>query len=323
MKPRIALFADTFTEVNGAANVLRKLTEFAKERDYPFLVIYSGDETVLTEDGSLIRLQLKRNKFAFSLDSELKYDPLFWRHNGFVRKKLKEFKPDVLHVTGPNDVSQIGLLYAHLKNIPAIASWHTNAHEYAVSRFSPLISWLPKSARTKTEILMQKVALSGLMKLLFLAQIQLAPNEELVELLKKMTKRPSYLMSRGVDTLMFSPDKRDRKDEIFTLGYVGRLRPEKNVRLLARVDEELRKRSITNYKFLIVGDGSEEALAPRKSLKRNILQAFCVVKNWLKPMQILIYSSFLRRPMLLEMLFWKQWLQEFHQSFCRIMVRDF
>jgi glycosyltransferase involved in cell wall biosynthesis len=42
------------------------------------------------------------------------------------------------------------------------------------------------------------------------------------------------------------------------LGYVGRLSVEKNVALLARVERELLQHGITNFRFLVVGHGSEE-----------------------------------------------------------------
>ena len=268
MIPRVALFAETYTEVNGAANVLRKLTAYAQTHDYPMLCIYGGDETFIEQKGSVTFIQLKRNKLSFSLDSELRYDPLLWRHKRMIGKELKKFKPDVLHVTGPNDVSQIGFWFGHWRKFPTVASWHTNAHEYGVRRMAGALSILPDKSRRKVEKTLENLALTGLTQLLFMAQIQLAPNEELVEMLKKKTKRPSYLMSRGVDTEFLSPAKRTRKNDVFTLGYVGRLRPEKNVRFLAEVDKELKKRNIKDYRFLIVGDGSEEDW-----LKENLTNA--------------------------------------------------
>jgi phosphatidylinositol alpha 1,6-mannosyltransferase len=258
MKPRVALFAETYTEVNGAANVLRKLTAYAEAHDYPMLCIYGGNETVIEQKGSVTFIQLKRNKLSFALDSELRYDPFLWRHKRLIGKKLKEFQPEVLHVTGPNDVSQIGFWFGHWWKLPTIASWHTNAHEYGVRRMDGLLKLLPENPRNKVEKTLENIALAGLTKLLFMAQIQLAPNEELVEMLKRKTKRPAYLMSRGVDTEFLTPAKRTRKDDVFTIGYVGRLRPEKNIRFLAEVGKELEKRGLKNYKFLIVGDGSEE-----------------------------------------------------------------
>ena len=103
----------------------------------------------------------------------------------------------------------------------------------------------------------------------FLAQVQLAPNEELVNLMRRMTRRPSFLMSRGVDTDFLSPEKRRRDigDNDFIIGYVGRLQAEKNVRFLAELDAALEKAGLNEYKFLIVGEGNEESWL-RKNLRR-------------------------------------------------------
>jgi glycosyltransferase involved in cell wall biosynthesis len=75
-------------------------------------------------------------------------------------------------------------------------------------------------------------------------------------------------MQRGVDAHLFSPAKRDACDRIFRLGYVGRLRPEKNVHFLAEIENSLQRDGISNYRFLIVGAGSE-----RPWLERNLRQA--------------------------------------------------
>ncbi len=42
-------------------------------------------------------------------------------------------------------------------------------------------------------------------------------------------------------------------------GFVGRLRSEKNVRMLADLEKEFFKAGKTNFKFLIVGEGDERA----------------------------------------------------------------
>jgi glycosyltransferase involved in cell wall biosynthesis len=68
-------------------------------------------------------------------------------------------------------------------------------------------------------------------------------------------------MPRGVDTELFSPAHRTRpaNDETIVLGFVGRLSIEKNVAQLVAVQEELEARGITNFRFLIVGHGAEQA----------------------------------------------------------------
>jgi glycosyltransferase involved in cell wall biosynthesis len=79
-------------------------------------------------------------------------------------------------------------------------------------------------------------------------------------LLEKETGRPCFLMQRGVDTQFFSPAHRCRKpdDNAFILGFVGRLSVEKNVALLAQVQQQLTASGITNFRFLIAGHGAEE-----------------------------------------------------------------
>ena len=267
--PRVALFADTYHEANGAANFLRRLTVYAKEKNYPFLCVRAADETRKIEDGSVTFLDLERSRLSIPLDGLLKYDPLLWNKSKLVTKTLKEFKPDVIHITGINDISQFGFYHAHFKNIPAVATWHTNTHEYAADRFTNLLSFLSDGARKKINKAVERSVMFGLMKVYFAAQMQLAPNEDLVEEIRRLTKRPTFLLRRGVETEFLTPAKRRRKatDGKFVLGFVGRLRPEKNVRFLAKLGAALEKAKIENYEFLIVGDGSERAYL-EKNLKR-------------------------------------------------------
>jgi len=48
-------------------------------------------------------------------------------------------------------------------------------------------------------------------------------------------------------------------DRDFVLGFVGRLSIEKNVTLLATIEQQLRGQGAENFRFLIVGHGGEEA----------------------------------------------------------------
>src|SRR5207245_862521 len=55
----------------------------------------------------------------------------------------------------------------------------------------------------------------------------------------------------------FSPEFRDRRKRPFTIGYVGRLTAEKNVRLLARIERALVARGHQDFRMVIVGEGAE------------------------------------------------------------------
>jgi glycosyltransferase involved in cell wall biosynthesis len=172
----------------------------------------------------------------------------------------------VIHLTGPSDVGLLGALLAHRMGIPVLASWHTNLHEYAGTRLGSLLSpFLGDAARRKAESMAERKSLDLLALYYALGKTLLAPNEELRRMLEEKTKRPCALMHRGVDRELFHPRRRTRRDDTLVLGFCGRLRPEKNVRLLAKVEEMLLSEGVTNYRFLVVGDGSE-----REWLQQNM-----------------------------------------------------
>lgn len=266
--PRVALFADTFHETNGAANFLRRLVAFAREKNCEFLCVRSGGETKFYRDGSISFLDLKRGRGSIPLDGAFKFDPFLWRHKQLVNRTLQTFAPNVIHITGLNDISQFGYYFAHFKKIPAAATWHTNAHEYAAQRLTGVLPFCSGNLKTKMCGMIENLVFKGLMKLYFLAQMQLSPNEELVKKIGAATNRPSFLLGRGVDTNYLSPCKRKRIDrKEISIGFVGRLRPEKNVRLLADIETALKKARVENYKFVIVGEGGE-----RRWLENNLHQ---------------------------------------------------
>lgn len=247
---------------------MRRLVDFAKAKNYPFLCVRAGEETKCFQEGSVIFLDLKRGRMSIPLDGSLKFDPFHWKNRKLVGKTLTEFAPDIIHITGLNDISQLGISFAHFRKIPALASWHTNAHEYAADRLVSVIPFISANAKQKIGQVVEKTVFYGLMRLYFMAQMQLAPNEELVAEIGRLTRRPSFLLGRGVDTDFLSPEKRRRDDDVFNIGFVGRLRPEKNVRLFAELDKALQKAQIKNYRFSIVGDGNE-----RNWLENNLKNA--------------------------------------------------
>jgi glycosyltransferase involved in cell wall biosynthesis len=131
-----------------------------------------------------------------------------------------------------------------------------------------MFQFLPDSTVSRMIGFAERKILDGSILYYKLPQVLLVPNEELLNALKNGTGRNARLMLRGVDTDKFLPAKRTVNDSIFRLGFVGRLRAEKNVRLLADLEKELIKAGKTNFKFLIVGEGNE-----REWLEKNLKNA--------------------------------------------------
>ncbi|MGH9681779.1 MAG: glycosyltransferase, partial [Candidatus Acidiferrales bacterium] len=85
-----------------------------------------------------------------------------------------------------------------------------------------------------------------------------APNQEIIQALETATGKPCYLMSHAVDTTVFTPEHRTRQGGAFRIGYVGRLTAEKNVRMLARLEQALLAAGHRDFQMVIVGQGAEE-----------------------------------------------------------------
>jgi glycosyltransferase involved in cell wall biosynthesis len=138
------------------------------------------------------------------------------------------------------------------------ASWHTNLHEYAEKRALPLVRILPEKMREQLGVRIRASSLAVLLRFYKFGQVLFAPNHELVDLLATGTGRPVHLMERGVDSNLFAPERRQRLDTRFIVGYVGRLTAEKNVRVLPEVERALLASGFSDFRFLVVGQGAEE-----------------------------------------------------------------
>jgi phosphatidylinositol alpha 1,6-mannosyltransferase len=268
--PRVAFFTDSFHEVNGVALTSREFAGFAQRHGYPFFSVHAGPETKHWREGTFETFELSNSKVVLGLEHDLAFDLLFLRHFQAVRRKLEEFRPDIVHVTGPSHAGLLGTLLAHRMRIPIAASWHTNLHEFASRRLSKQLGWLPPRPRQRIAKFTEKATLDITLQFYRVARILFAPNPELVDMLSTRLARPSYLMQRGIDTNLFSPQRRTRQGGDFTIGYVGRLAPEKNVRLLAEVEQALHAAGVQDCRFMIVGDGSEREWL-QKNMKRAVV----------------------------------------------------
>ena len=260
--PRVAYFPDSFHEVNGVAHTSRNFEAFARSRDLPFLCVRAGDRgQAIVRSGNAWTLELPRGLLSFALEKDLRFDPAFPRHVPLIGEVLEQFKPDLIHITGPSDVGALGAALALDRGLPLAASWHTNLHEYAARRSEWFLRMLPERQSAATGQKIEDLTMMVATKFYSMAQVLFAPNQELCQMLERSTSRPCHLMARGVDAELFRPSRRNRvkEDRDQFLGYVGRLSVEKNVALLAQVQHELEQRGHRSFRFLIVGHGSEES----------------------------------------------------------------
>jgi glycosyltransferase involved in cell wall biosynthesis len=265
---RIAFFPDAYNEVDGVANTSRHFEAFAKNRQLPFLIVHAGPRKQVVTTGTVTRVQLPRSPLTFPLDRAHEYDLVFWRYYREVASLVRDFNPDIVQITGPSDLGMLGAFIAHKLCIPLAASWQTNLHQYARSRLAPVLSVFPESLSTHLLSAVERWALRAMMRFYKIPRLLFTPNREMLALLEQTTGKPCLLMSHSVDTTVFSPEFRDREKGPFTIGYVGRLTAEKNVRLLAQIERALVARGHRDFRMVIVGEGAEG-----KWLRKNMAHA--------------------------------------------------
>jgi len=265
---RLALFPCTYREIDGVANTSREFVAFAKEHGLALLLIHAGPRDEVVTDGSITRIQLRRSRVKFPLDGHHEFDLLFLRHYPRILRLVRDFSPNVIHITGPSDVGILGACVAHNLSVTLAASWQTNLHQFARCRVSSLLSSWPENLSTKLAAAVEFACFQATARFYKIPRLLFAPNRELVELLEKTTGKPCFLMSHSVNAEAFSPDFRERPGGPFRIGYVGRLTPEKNVRFLAQLERDLLAAGHRDFRIVLIGQGSEE-----KWLRENMRQA--------------------------------------------------
>lgn len=208
-------------------------------------------------EGPIRHIEVKRGALAFELDKGLQQDPMLWMQAPRIGQILEEFKPDIVHIVSPGDVSLIGLQLAKQMKLPLAISWHTNLHDFGAMRLDRAISWAPDPARESVSSATSTAILAIVLAFYKLGDVLYAPNDELVQMIHERTGKPVFLMKRGIDTELYNPVKRNANDGILRLGYVGRITPEKSVRFLRELEIGLQQAGVPPFKFTVIGDGSE------------------------------------------------------------------
>ena len=255
---RVALFTDSFHETNGVGTYCREYLEYARRLDLPFLCVFGSQRTAFARAGRVCTLELRRGPLAFKVDADVLFDPALGRHLARTVSRLRAFGPDLVHITGPGDVSLVGIVAALLVGVPVMASWHTNLHEYAQRRCHAGLWRLPDGLRQRLSHEAGRIALWVLTQYYRSTYFVAAPNREMVHLLEQRTGRPAFLIAHGVNTALFSPDRRrPTSDTRFVIGHVGRLTPEKSVRALVDLERALLDAGEHDFRMRVVGAGSE------------------------------------------------------------------
>lgn len=239
----IALVTETYPpEINGVAMTLGRLVDGLRARGQRVSLTrprQSQDGAAGIDEDERLVIGLPIPGYAglnFGLASKRRLSAA-WRKS----------RPDIVHIATEGPLGWTAIAVARSLQIPVVAGFHTNFHNYG--RYYGL-GWL------------QRPFSAYLRQFHNRAQLTLAPTRKLVEQLGAEGYRNLGVMTRGVDTVAFHPQRRDPAlRESWGLGqndlaliYVGRLAAEKNLSLLVNTFRTIQTVQ-PQSRLVLVGNG--------------------------------------------------------------------
>ena len=171
-----------------------------------------------------------------------------YRMSASVRRDLKKFAPNLVHVSSPDPLGHRAVAWARNNGLPAVASVHTRFETYpryyGLAFLEPVIESLLRRFYRRCDAIV-------------------APSESMAQLLRE--QRMSYdvgIWTRGIDRDIFHPGRRDLKwrrslgiaDDKAVIGFIGRLVMEKGLDVFSDTIDQLAARNV-RHKVLVVGEG--------------------------------------------------------------------
>ncbi|MDQ8198264.1 glycosyltransferase family 1 protein [Pelagicoccus enzymogenes] len=253
---RLALVTETFPpEVNGVSMTLGRLCEGLAKRGWSLLVVRPVQEH---EEVDAVSPPQPFEEFVVAGVPLPGYSSLrMGEPAGFsLHRMWKENRPDIVHIATEGPLGVAALIAAKLLRIPVSSTFHTNFDQYS-----------------------DHYSVGGVQRLMsaYLRRIHnfcactLAPTQQMADALASEGYLNTGVLSRGVDTELFSPEKRDaalRKSWEIPEGgraivYVGRIAKEKNIDLVVRAYQAMARQNPSD-RLVLVGGGPELERLKRK-----------------------------------------------------------
>jgi len=241
----ICIVSETYPpEINGVALTLARLVEGLRARGHVVSVVRPQQRTSDGVGGHCDSWVTLVRGLPLPGSQELQFG---LPADGLLRRSWTQHRPDVVYVATEGPLGWSAVRTARRLGIPLFSGFHTNFHSYArhyhVGWLQDLIFRYLRSFHNRT---------IG----------TLVPSVDLRDRLQALGLKNVTVLGRGVDSQMFTPDRRctalrsqwgATENDLVVL-YVGRIAPEKNLRLAVEAYRAMQRVS-NAMKFVIVGDG--------------------------------------------------------------------
>ncbi|MBU3897188.1 MAG: glycosyltransferase [Nanoarchaeota archaeon] len=157
-----------------------------------------------------------------------------------IVKRMREIRPDVIHLHGPFTSAMIGLTVGKIFNIPTVITYHTHITEYT--------QYLSKYGKNITK----KIAAKYVKWFHNRADIVISPSKSIEKELRIYgVKKPIRVISTGVDFKI--KNRKQNINKIPIILHVGRLCKEKEVDVIIKVLKKIEKGNL-----IITSKGPDE-----------------------------------------------------------------
>ena len=258
---RIALFTGSYNYIkDGIALTLNRLVEYLEAHAVEVLVFAPvAKSPAFTHKGNLVPVP------SLPLPTRPEYRVALGLPRA-ARRRLQALQPDIIHIAVPDVLGYRALKLGLKWKLPVVASYHTRYETYL--------------KHYGLEFL--RGALVKYLRYFYGACREVyVPSGSMAEVLVAEGVRCNMrLWTRGVDTLLFHPDKRSYSwrskycigpEELVVL-FVGRLVREKQLGILVDILRKFRAAGIP-HRSLIVGDGPERNVI-KKQLPHTLFSGF-------------------------------------------------
>ena len=252
--PRVAMFTDTYEDLNGVATVLKVLRSHAEKRGWPFTLVDCGAER---RRASCLETFVPVHTLAFQVYAEfpLRIGPILE-----LLRWCEDEQIELIHAATPGPVGLSAALLAKALDLPLVATYHTDM---------PRLAYFLTRDHSAEELMWTFVRwFYGQCRLIF------CPSKLIQEdLADHGVRGPFAPFDQAVDGEMFSPSHRGEELHSQMGGgekvvlWVGRVSAEKGLDLLAAAYSSLRSRR-DDVHLVVVGDGPY-----RETLQKRMPQA--------------------------------------------------
>ena len=220
------------------------------------------DQHVLIVPGAKTKVKVNGRSRVYTIRSPLVSRTAQYRaliNLRAVGEILKRERPDLIESGDPYQLGWRAVKVGRALKVPVIGFYHSHFPEAYLRSSAKLLG------KTATRRVM-KLSRAYVRKLYNQHAETLVASERLARVLRDWGVQNVRVLSLGVNTDIFRPDKVDREKTRRSLRvepsrklllYVGRLAKEKNAATLFRAFEILQKRPPHDFHLLVIGDGPE------------------------------------------------------------------